>query len=174
MRSNKVINMKKLFMVCLGGKVSGCNIEMHDIRFVCGESIEHTLTQLKQQWCGDKANVHIDSYCEIKHIDGYAVTVSAIPDKEISSLYFVNLGAYHPTQLMEQHSYELIVCNTPEEAKTIALSRENKHLDMIHKDRLLDVDDLLCVDLLNGDYIHLTYCGEHQSLQPDWYGYRPI
>ena len=123
--------MKKLFMVCLGGKVSGCNIEMHDIRFVCGESFEQTIPQLKQQWCGDKASVHIDSYCEIKHIDGYDISVKSFPDKQVSSLYFVNMGAYHPTQLMEQHSFELIVA-TPEQAKSIALSRENKHLDMVH------------------------------------------
>ena len=65
----------QLFMVYLGGRIQGCHIEMHDVRFVVGESIEQTDTKLKTQWVGDKNSVHIDSFMAVNHIDGFAVSV---------------------------------------------------------------------------------------------------
>ncbi|WP_372769032.1 DUF1543 domain-containing protein [Pseudoalteromonas sp.] len=166
--------MNRLFMVCLGGKVTGCNIEMHDIRFVIGESIEHTFTTLKQQWCGDKANVHMDSYCEIKHVDGFDITLTQQQSESKQRLYFVNLGAYYPEHIMEQHSFELIVANSPEQAKQIALSRAPTQLQKTHKDRLMEVDDLLPIDLVDGYFIQLTYSGKSQDIKPAWFGYHPL
>lgn len=40
----------QLFMVYLGGRIQGCHIEMHDIRFVVGENIDQTYSKLKSQW----------------------------------------------------------------------------------------------------------------------------
>ena len=166
--------MKRLFMVCLGGKVSGCNIEMHDIRFVVGDTIEQTFNALKQQWCGDKAKVHMDSYCEIKHIDGFDISLSEHPEPNQHTLFFVNLGAYYPDHIMEQHSFELIVAQSPEQAKQIALSRVPSNLSKPHKDRIMAVDDLLSVDLIDGFYIKLSYSGKRQAIKPDWFGYHPL
>ena len=30
----------KLFLVVLGGRIDGCHVELHDVRFVVGSSIE--------------------------------------------------------------------------------------------------------------------------------------
>jgi hypothetical protein len=38
-----------LYLVVLGGRINGCNIELHDVRWVVGESIEDTVISLKQQ-----------------------------------------------------------------------------------------------------------------------------
>jgi hypothetical protein len=37
----------QLFLVVLGGRIEGCHIELHDVRFVVGTSIEDTLPQLR-------------------------------------------------------------------------------------------------------------------------------
>lgn len=160
-------------MVCLGGKVAGCNIEMHDIRFVIGEKIEDTYNQLKQQWCGEKANLHMDSFLTVTAIDGYNVQlVETPPVQSDKKLYFVNLGAYYPTHIMEQHSFDLIVASDPNEAKEIAKSRAPKDVDKVHKDRLMEVDDLIQLTLIENHYIHLTYTGNNQTMHPQWYGYQ--
>ena len=65
----------KLFLVYLGGTAPGANIELHDIRFVAGACIEDTYTQLREQWFGAKAGLHIDSYMQVSDIDGYAVSI---------------------------------------------------------------------------------------------------
>lgn len=161
-------------MVCLGGRITGCNIEMHDIRFVIGESIESTFATLKQQWCGDKAKVHMDSYCEIKHVDGFDVSLTKHASHNELKLYFVNLGAYYPDHIMEQHSFELIVAKSPDEAKQIALKRTPKQLQKPHKDNLIDVDDLLPIDLVDGYFVQLNYSGNSQAIKPEWFGYHPL
>ncbi|MBB1446555.1 DUF1543 domain-containing protein, partial [Pseudoalteromonas sp. SG41-6] len=93
----------QLFMVYLGGRIQGCHIEMHDIRFVVGQNIEQTYSKLKSQWVGDKNSVHMDSYMAINHIDGFKVEVVDTYVEQNKQLYFVNLGAYRSDSLAEQH-----------------------------------------------------------------------
>ena len=69
----------QLFLVYLGGIAPGANIELHDVRFVAAERIEDTYTQLCQQWFGSVKGLHIDSYMQVKHIDGYSVSVQREP-----------------------------------------------------------------------------------------------
>ncbi|MBB1422127.1 DUF1543 domain-containing protein, partial [Pseudoalteromonas sp. SG43-7] len=107
----------QLFMVYLGGRIQGCHIEMHDVRFVVGESIEQTYSKLKAQWVGDKSSVHMDSYMAVNHIDGFAVTVVDEPVAQSQQLYFVNLGAYRADSLAEQHDFALYVASSSDEAK---------------------------------------------------------
>ena len=82
----------QLFMVYLGGRVRGCHIEMHDVRFVVGESIDDTYSKLKAQWVGDKDKVHMDSYMAVNDIDGYHIAIADTPQNRPERLYFVNLG----------------------------------------------------------------------------------
>src|SRR3569623_1007596 len=42
-----------LFAVNLGGRAAKCNIELHDVAFAVGPSIEATYEQLMDQWFGD-------------------------------------------------------------------------------------------------------------------------
>ncbi|CCQ09906.1 conserved protein of unknown function [Pseudoalteromonas luteoviolacea B = ATCC 29581] len=159
-------------MVYLGGRVAGCHIEMHDVRFVVGTSIEQTYTKLKQQWVGDKNAVHMDSYVEIKHVDGYAVNLTTSKTPSSLKLYFVNLGGYIATSLAEQHDFALIVATSADEAKNKAKEKLLVGMSHQHKDNLHDVDDCFALDLVDDQYhIELVPSGQSQALHPDWSGY---
>ena len=92
-----------LFIVVLGGRSSKSNIEIHDVRWVLGQSIEDTFPELRKQWLGRTSGLHIDSYKCIKYVDGYEIVISKsnkirLTNPEIVdlSLWFVNLGGYNP------------------------------------------------------------------------------
>jgi hypothetical protein len=162
----------QLFMVYLGGRVMGCHIEMHDVRFVIGERIECCFQKLKAQWVGEKNTVHMDSYTAITHIHGYEVSLVSQPVEQAEKLYFVNMGGYQPTQLAEQHEFALFVAKDVEGAKKQAKAKLLKGMHHLHKDNLHEVDDCFAIDLLDEHYfIKLTPSGLHKPLTPDWYGY---
>ncbi len=161
----------QLFMVYLGGRVSGCHIEMHDVRFVVAEQIEDAYGQLKAQWVGDKSQVHMDSYMAVRHVDGFDVEVVDTPVEQAHKLYFVNLGAYRPDSLAEQHEFALVVATGAEEAKNLAKQRLLTGLSHQHKDNLHEVDDCLALDLIDAHYLKLTPGGRSQPIRPDWFGY---
>jgi hypothetical protein len=53
---------EKLFAVYLGGRADRCNIELHDVVFVVGSSIEETYPLLAKKWFGNLHGFHIDSF----------------------------------------------------------------------------------------------------------------
>ncbi len=65
-----------LFIVVLGGRSLKSNIEIHDVRWVLGETIEDTFPELRKQWLGKKSGLHIDSYKCIRYVDGYEIVIS--------------------------------------------------------------------------------------------------
>ena len=67
----------KLFAVYLGGRADGCNTELHDVVFTCGYKIEDTYLDLLDKWFGNSDRLHIDSWVEINHVDGYKVSLSS-------------------------------------------------------------------------------------------------
>jgi len=172
----------QLFMVYLGGSATGASIELHDIQFVVGDTIEDTFPQLRQRWFGNKKGLHLDSYLALHSIDGYALQlVSASTKPSRKRLYFVNFGGYIPQHMAEQHYFTLVVADSPEHAKQRARSQLASTrfgaLADVHKDDLLQVDDCLALDLIDGYSVQLqplTTGQESQLLQPDWFGYRVI
>ena len=54
--------MPKLFLVYLGGRTPKSNIELHDVQFVAGETIEDTFEQPRQRWFARVKGLHLDSY----------------------------------------------------------------------------------------------------------------
>ncbi|MCF4010230.1 DUF1543 domain-containing protein [Rheinheimera sp. UJ63] len=164
----------KLFMVYLGGTAPGANIEVHDIRFVVGDSIKDTYPQLRQQWFGEAKGLHLDSYLEVHDIDGYHITLVAEPVQQAQKLYFVNFGGYYPAQMAEQHEFMLCVASSAAEAKKRAKAALLIKAQSPHKDDLLELDDLIQLDQLQGYYIELQPSGANQAQQPDWFGYEVI
>ncbi|MCG7563828.1 DUF1543 domain-containing protein [Pseudoalteromonas sp. McH1-42] len=165
----------QLFMVYLGGRLSGCHIEMHDIRFVVGTCIEDTFGALKQQWVGDKDKVHMDSYVALRHIDGYQVDLVSEPPVQQPNLYFVNLGGYRHDSLAEQHEFGLFVAPTAQAAKARALNTLLPDTELRHKDDLYAVDDCMVLDLIDGKhYVQLTPSGQSQPIVPQWFGYHKL
>jgi hypothetical protein len=167
----------QLFLVVLGGRIDGCHIELHDVRFVVGASIDDTLPQLRQQWFGRRRGLHIDSWLAVRAVAGWRVELGSGPSAGPERLWFVNRGGYDPRQLAEQHAYGLVVATTAQGAKARARSLKvpggdvQQHLDDLHA-----IDDCLPITLLEGWHVHLIAdaSAPAQPLVPDWFGYRPI
>ena len=177
---------KKLFLVVLGGRSQGCHIEQHDVRWVVGETIETTLPQLRREWIGLRRGLHIDSYRCIDHVDGHRVEVVEQTQDPSSvdgaRLWFVNLGAYDPTSMAEQHHFGVIVARSAASAKARARQRWLQGQEQVHKDDLhpmqMDsaLDDLLPIEG-NGHWQLKLIADpqDHEAAEhPDWYGYWKI
>ena len=67
-----------LFIIVLGGRSLKSNIEIHDVRWVLGETLEDTFAELRDQWIGNVKGLHIDSYKRVKYIDGYKIDISKV------------------------------------------------------------------------------------------------
>jgi len=166
-----------LFLVVLGGRIDGCHIELHDVRFVVGASIEDTLPQLRQQWFGRRRGLHIDSWVAVRAVAGWRVELGPGPSAGPERLWFVNRGGYDPRQLAEQHAFALVVATTAQAAKAKARSLKVPGGDLQpHTDDLHAIDDCLPITLLEGWHVHLIAdaAAPAQPLVPDWFGYRRI
>ena len=177
-----------LFIVVLGGRSLKSNIEIHDVRWVLGETIEDTFPELRKQWLGKKSGLHIDSYKCVKYVDGYEIVLSKsnkdsliIPGIENLSLWFVNLGGYNPKKMYEEHEFNLIVARKAIDAKKKAKKNWESNLKNKHNDDYSginyfeQVDDLHPIEIKNWE-INLIQDSQERSekIIPDWYGYRRI
>ena len=185
-----------LFLVVLGGRIAGAHIELHDVRFVAGTSIDDTLPQLRRQWFGARKGLHLDSWMTVRFVDGYRVVLRPEPFAGPERLWFVNMGGYDPRQLAELHAFGLFVATSPQAAKAAARRRLLPEVLERHKDDLHGVepalaggvDDCLEVQLSLADpaaaaaagegprwlAVHLIPDGREQPQVPDWFGYRLI
>ncbi len=180
----------KLFLVVLGGRTATSHIELHDVRWVVGTSIENTIPTLRQQWFGLQSGLHIDSYKAIQYVDGYAIEL--IKRQEDCSehlqssstamnnqLWFINLGGYDRDSLQELHQFGLVVAPSKQAAKARARRRWlgsalQVHKDDLHNiDRLGTVDDCLPIFNVEDWHIHLKAAPDRpeEELKPDWFGY---
>ncbi|MEB3333416.1 MAG: DUF1543 domain-containing protein [Cyanobacteriota bacterium] len=177
----------QLFLVVLGGRVPGVHIELHDVRFVVGPTLEDTLPALRRQWFGRRRGLHIDSWMVVRQVGAFAVELHREPPDSLERLWFVNVGGYRADQLAEEHAFGLVVAATAAAAKRQALATWLPEALLRHKDDLhpLDrvggpealgaVDDCLPLDTVDGWRVHLRAVAEPPPPQrPDWFGYRPI
>ena len=178
-----------LFIVVLGGRALRSNIEMHDVRWVLGESIEDTFPELRNQWLGKKTGLHIDSYKRIQYVDGYKIEISKSnkdnsinPHEEDQSLWFINLGGYDPNKMYEEHEFTLVVAKKAIDAKKKARKNwesnvKNKHNDDCSGIKDLEqVDDVHSIKKIKSWEIKLIYdpIERSEKIIPDWYGYMRI
>lgn len=166
--------MPKLFMVYLGGTAPKANIELHDVQFVAGESIEDTYDALRDQWFGTRQGMHIDSYLELTHVDGYRVELQEERSPQEEKLYFVNFGGYDPSSIAELHQFGVFVAKNPTEAKHRGKATLLSSAIDQHKDDLYDVDDCFVVSEIGEFHVHLVPDATDKPLKPDWFGYRII
>jgi hypothetical protein len=172
----------QLFLAVLGGRAPGCQIELHDVRFVAGATIEAAIPELRRQWFGRREGLHLDAWMVVRAVDGWAVRLAREPGEPRGErLWFVNLGAYRPDSLAELHHFGLVVARSPQAAKTAAKRQWLRGALQQHKDDLAAVDDCLAIEqlqLLDGERWHVQLEphpeGLSQSQLPDWFGYRRI
>ena len=171
-----------LFQVVLGGHAPGCLVELHDVRFVAGESIEACLPELGRQWFGTRKGLHVDAYMAVRAIDGWSVSlVSEPPEPRAEQLWFVNLGGYRRDVMAEIHHAGLVVATSEQEARRIAKNRWMQDTLELHTDEWCPVDDCLAIDRVEPQagpswFIRLDPHpdGLSQPQAPDWFGYRPF
>ncbi len=158
---------QKLFAVYLGGRAPRCNTELHDVVFVVGVSIEATYERLMDKWFGDPLRVHIDSWVEIRVVDGYRVALRAGPSAQNEKLYFVNMGAYRPGEFTELHANAIVVAADEREVKVRAKRDLLRGAQSVHRDDLYDVDDCLEIAEVDGQHIHLEATTEVEPFAPN-------
>ena len=130
----------KLFMVYVGGSLGNANIELHDVRFSIGETIEACYDDLRRQWWGDPKSLHLDCWGAVEQADGYDIELVRGPAfNGALRLFFVNLGGYGADEFSELHRNVLIVAPGASSAKTKAL-RTVRGWAQPHRDKLFEVE----------------------------------
>lgn len=148
-------NNLKLYMVLLGSKAEGRNVEQHDFFFGVAISLAELVPQLRAFWPEAGKSLHIDGWREVTAVDGYRVEIyqkgeiDAVPQRR---LFFINLGGYTAGRLEEQHYTLLSVCDDKAEATQLAkkaaffkqasvagVKGANAHIDEKYG---IDVDDV--------------------------------
>ncbi|GGC98962.1 DUF1543 domain-containing protein [Aquisalinus flavus] len=155
---------EKLFMVYVGGMAKGCHVELHDVRFVIGDSIEACYDDLCAQWWGTPQSLHLDCWGEVHWADGHGVEVRDEPQQGGPKLWFVNLGGYDPALFTELHENLLVVAGDARAAKKRALA-QIEGWTAPHKDNVLTVEasvDVSTQMARPGRYVHLTPQAEKQ------------
>ncbi len=165
----------KLFAVYLGGRVAKCNIELHDVVFAVGTTLETTYVQLLTKWFGDVRRLHIDSWVELNIVDGHRVSLHSSPPAETDTkkMYFINVGGYAPGLFAELHATSFLVADSEGEAKARAKCEVLKGTQRLHIDDCAEIDDCLKIEIMNDFYIHLDPTAERHTLEPV-NGYHPI
>ena len=160
-----------LYLAVLGGRTPQTHVELHDVRWVVGCCIDDTIPELKRQWFGHRKGLHLDSYVRIDCVDGYAVKLRQNKSSDVASegvqaplqkLWFVNMGGYDASSLLELHQVGCVVAPNAQAAKSRARKRWltnslQQHKDDLHAiDQVGGVDDCLPIDELQGWQVTLT------------------
>ncbi|QLF94213.1 DUF1543 domain-containing protein [Pseudomonas sp. ABC1] len=148
--------MKQLFIVLLGGKHPRASIEVHDIVIATGTHLGDTHAQLRQQWFGSPKGLHIDAWMQVDGIDGYRLHFNdSLPAANEPRLFLINLGGYLPETFGESHRYQLVVAADATEAKRLGKQRIPSAWAKPHTDAIIDIDDCLPLDYVDGCHINL-------------------
>lgn len=142
----------QLFMVLLGAKPQGRNIEQHDMFFGIGNSIKDLLPEILDFWPEANGKIHIDAYRMVKKVGAYKVEVvnkTEANQADLNCLFFMNLGGYKREEFEEFHYKMLVVSDQKaiaiKEAKETAFYKHvcfdgaTSHIDDKYG---VDVDDL--------------------------------
>ena len=163
----------KLFAIFLGGRAEKCNIELHDVVFTCADQITKCYDDILNKWFGDVKRLHIDSWLELKYIDGYEITLSKQRPNQNNSLYFINLGGYDKNKFEELHESKFLVGSDTNSIKKRAKDELLVGYDQVHTDDLYDVDDCIKISKVSGYYVHLNKTTHKEKLEFN-NGYLPI
>jgi hypothetical protein len=145
-----------LYATCLGGRAPGARVELHDVAFAVGPSLEACHEQLLDAWFGDPDGLHIDAFARLDAVDGHRVELGREPQPDGPRLYFVNVGGYRPGEFGERHAWSFYVGTGPAEVKARAKRDLLAGKDSVHRDDLYDVDDVVAVPAAGGWHVHLT------------------
>ncbi|MCC8377039.1 MAG: DUF1543 domain-containing protein [Rickettsia endosymbiont of Graphium doson] len=157
---NQNNNKPKLFIFYLGGKIDKCNIEIHDVIFVVGQTDIEIANKIKEKWIGNAKSFHIDSWFIIENVDGFDIEVNqGVLDSKSNSLFFVNLGYYLQDSFGENHFMTLTVAKSRAEAIKTARNKLFANHQMLHTDNIYDIDECIRIEQIENYHISLKYTG---------------
>lgn len=153
--------MPSLFIVMLGGRHAHARTEVHDVILAVGEGLQQVYPQLKQAWFGEQKGLHIDAWAQINGVEfegkSYQLQFShAAPAQDQQKLYLINLGGYDPREFGELHRYVLVVAQNELVAKARGKQYFSQQWRQPHVDRVLEVDDCIAIDVVDGHFVHLV------------------
>ena len=152
----------QLFIVLLGGKHAQARVEVHDIIPVIYPQLEKSYPQLKQHWFGVPQGLHIDAWMCVHGVQyqGVNYRVEIVPySKPMRSqlkLYLINLGAYLTGEFGEFHRYVVVAGMSPADARQQGKLHIEQHWHKAHTDAVIDIDECLALDLIDGYAVHLV------------------
>lgn len=152
---NAESNKPRLFAVCLGGRADGCNVELHDVVFAVGTSLEAVHPQLLDRWFGKPEGLHVDAWAELDQVPGFRVSLGKTPVKAERQLYFINIGGYVAGEFGERHAYGFYAGTGKAEVKARAKRELLTGKQSVHRDDLFEIDDVVAIDPGDGWRIHL-------------------
>lgn len=165
----------KLFYVYIGGATGSSLIELHDVRFTVGKTLQSTYDDIRRSWWGTPDSLHLDCWGELTSADGHNIVLKETPSLSEDKLYFVNLGGYDPDDFTELHKNVFVV--TPRETKAQAQALKTvSEWKGRHKDYVYEVENMFCVsDLVREKslYLHLEKTDNPTPFVFE-YGYRPL
>ena len=129
---------------------------------------------LLDKWFGNVDRLHIDSWVEINHVDGYKVSLSSKKNISKSKLFFINLGGYDRNKFEELHESEFLVGEKKLLIKKRAKETLMKGLDQVHTDDLYDVDDCIEINKVSDFFINLNKDDNINETLKYNNGYHPI
>lgn len=166
----------KLFMFYVGGDCGNSNVELHDVRFSVGMSVEECHEDLRRQWWGTPQSLHLDCWGQLDQADGHNIflTTEKIP-QDGDKLFFVNLGGYDPAEFAEMHKNVLLVAPDAKAATKKALAQVN-NWTLPHKDKVFEVEKAVDVTELMTHYGYSLKLVKASSRRPFLFecGYIPI
>lgn len=163
--------MKNLYMIGIGGKTNQSNIEVHDIQFLIGDSIEATYDCLRDKWYGIENSLHMDSYLSVKGVVGYEICIKEAENKSEEALYLVTFGGTQTDVFQELHCYELVVATSEKEARKKAMGQVEHSLENLHVDNIVKINR----DTTSSKYdLHFKKSDDVFSVKPEWQGFTKL
>ena len=163
----------RLFAVCLGGRAEGCNVELHDVVFAVGDSLEGVHFQLLDRWFGDADGLHVDAWAEIDRVPGFRVSLKKTSPPAGPGLYFINIGGYLAGEFGERHAYGFYAGDGKAEVKAKAKQELLTGKESVHRDDLFEIDDVVEIAAGDGWHVHLESDADAGAAQVT-NGYFPI
>lgn len=143
-----------LWAVLVGGEVEGMRLEVHDVLFARGETIEACVPSLRRQWRGVPESLHLDAWGRLDAADGHRIELRAEPPQG-GRLWFVHLGGYDPAEFAEAHRNVFVVAPDARAAKARAL-RQARGWRLPHRDAQLLCDAVEDLTGAAGEGHHLV------------------
>lgn len=137
-----------IFAIYLGGKHADANIEIHDLVFTTGATLESCYNFCIQNWFGTK-KPHIDGYFQIETNQKDEILVDNLNSTK-NSLFCLNFGGYMKNQLAEMHEFMILLAESKSEAIIKAKSKLQLQFDMLHLDNCFQIDEVIDISQKTG------------------------